>query len=294
MQVSSISNNLYIQNKKQKVQQGNGEYLHKAIKYSGADKIIEFTDKDSGRKVQFYSDDAIEKSFQRKFGLDYKDDGKIVKATGDFESYLQKMWSFNVNDTNTKDVDGDGYLGINEVADSKRIVDIKSYNDTTKELKLDVSSTRETSSSEEEALEKVKKYFKDNGVTNNKITVDEDFNRQFYVDTNLDGNIEDIEILADMPPQKLMEYKDLSISEKKELYVLTKNWKKKKDEEEGKLNFSENNSVALQSNFDYLDRLLSSNKIDNQDFNKLKNNLNVLDKYVNTQADNAKIFSLKV
>jgi len=294
MQVSSISNNLYIQNKKQKVQQGNGEYLHKAIKYSGADKIIEFTDKDSGRKVQFYSDDAIEKSFQRKFGLDYKDDGKIVKATGDFESYLQKMWSFNVNDTNTKDVDGDGYLGINEVADSKRIVDIKSYNDTTKELKLDVSSTRETSSSEEEALEKVKRYFKDNGVTNNKITVDEDFNRQFYVDTNLDGNIEDIEILADMPPQKLMEYKDLSISEKKELYVLTKNWKKKKDEEEGKLNFSENNSVALQSNFDYLDRLLSSNKIDNQDFNKLKNNLNVLDKYVNTQADNAKIFSLKV
>jgi len=294
MQVSSISNNLYIQNKKQKVQQGNGEYLHKAIKYSGADKIIEFTDKDSGRKVQFYSDDAIEKSFQRKFGLDYKNDGKIVKATGDFENYLQKMWSFNVNDTNTKDVDGDGYLGINEVADSKRIVDIKSYNDTTKELKLDVSSTRETSSSEEEALEKVKRYFKDNGVTNNKITVDEDFNRQFYVDTNLDGNIEDIEILADMPPQKLMEYKDLSISEKKELYVLTKNWKKKKDEEEGKLNFSENNSVALQSNFDYLDRLLSSNKIDNQDFNKLKNNLNVLDKYVNTQADNAKIFSLKV
>jgi len=294
MQVSSISNNLYIQNKKQKVQQGNGEYLHKAIKYSGADKIIEFTDKDSGRKVQFYSDDAIEKSFQRKFGLDYKDDAKIVKATGDFESYLQKMWSFNVNDTNTKDVDGDGYLGIKEVADSKRIVDIKSYNDTTKELKLDVSSTRETSSSEEEALEKVKRYFKDNGVTNNKITVDEDFNRQFYVDTNLDGNIEDIEILADMPPQKLMEYKDLSISEKKELYVLTKNWKKKKDEEEGKLNFSENNSVALQSNFDYLDRLLSSNKIDNQDFNKLKNNLNVLDKYVNTQADNAKIFSLKV
>ena len=294
MQVSSISNNLYIQNKKQKVQQGNGEYLHKAIKYSGADKIIEFTDKDSGRKVQFYSDDAIEKSFQRKFGLDYKDDGKIVKATGDFESYLQKMWSFNVNDTNTKDVDGDGYLGIKEVADSKRIVDIKSYNDTTKELKLDVSSTRETSSSEEEALEKVKRYFKDNRVTNNKITVDEDFNRQFYVDTNLDGNIEDIEILADMPPQKLMEYKDLSISEKKELYVLTKNWKKKKDEEEGKLNFSENNSVALQSNFDYLDRLLSSNKIDNQDFNKLKNNLNVLDKYVNTQADNAKIFSLKV
>jgi len=294
MQVSSISNNLYIQNKKQKVQQGNGEYLHKAIKYSGADKIIEFTDKDSGRKVQFYSDDAIEKSFQRKFGLDYKNDGKIVKATGDFENYLQKMWSFNVNDTNTKDVDGDGYLGIKEVADSKRIVDIKSYNDTTKELKLDVSSTRETSSSEEEALEKVKRYFKDNGVTNNKITVDEDFNRQFYVDTNLDGNIEDIEILADMPPQKLMEYKDLSISEKKELYVLTKNWKKKKDEEEGKLNFSENNSVALQSNFDYLDRLLSSNKIDNQDFNKLKNNLNVLDKYVNTQADNAKIFSLKV
>jgi len=304
MQVSSVSNSLYTQNtnsnKNKRVQQGNGEYLHKAVRYGSSDKIIEFTDKDSNTKIQFYSDESMEKSLQRKFGIDYKDDGQIVKATGDFENYLQKMWSFNVNDSNTKDINTDGYLDLEEASNSKRIVNIE-FDNFTKELKLELSSTRETSSSREEALEKVKNYFKDNGLFNNRISVDEDFNKLLKVDKNLDANIEDMEILADLPPHQLMEYEGLNISEKKELYILTKNWKKKKKEEDGNLNLSEKNSVTLMSSFDYLDKLLNSdnlnkesNDIKTKDLNKVKENLKSLSNYVNTQADNAKIFSLKV
>ncbi len=140
MQVPSTSNSLYIQ-------QGNGEYMHQAVKFGGADKIIEFTDKDSGRKIQFYSDDAMEKSLQRKFGVTFSDDTSIVKATGSFEKYLQDMWEFQINDSNTKDTNNDGYLDVKEMSYSERNVDIE-FNKITKDIKLDILSFREISSSE--------------------------------------------------------------------------------------------------------------------------------------------------
>ena len=301
MQISSVSNSIYTTNKNQRVQQGNGEYLHKAVRYSGADKIIEFNDKDSGRKIQFYSDDSIEKSFQRKFGSDYKDNGDIVKASGEFENYLQKMWSFNVKENNTVDNNNDGYIDINEFSDAKRVKNID-FNQNTKELSVNLSSFRDSYATEEKALEAVEKYFDERNISGNKISVDENFTALLYVDDNLDANIEDMEILADMHPQKLMEYKGLSIGEKKELFSMIDEWKKKRDEENGITDDSNNNIKNLKSHFSFSDKFLGDNNeknIQNEKFSqdkvmKIKETLTILDKYVNTQADNAKIFSLKV
>ena len=132
MQASSTSNSLYIQ-------QGNGEYIHQAVRFGGADKIIEFKDKENGKLVQFYADNPTEKSLQKKFGVAFSDDNSIVKATGSFEKYLQDMWSFQINDSNTKDTNNDGYLDVKEMSNTERNVDVDvEFNKITKDIKLDV------------------------------------------------------------------------------------------------------------------------------------------------------------
>lgn len=199
MQVSSTSNNLYIQH-------GNGEYLHKAVRYAGADKIIEFTDKESGRKVQFYSDDSMQKSLQRKFGVAFSDDNSIVKATGNFEKYLQKMWEFNTKENSTVDNNNDGYLDISEFANAKRIKNID-FDEVSQKVSITLSSFRDKYTTEEQALDAVKKYWDIRGISGDKFSVDENFTALLYVDTNFDANIEDIEILASMPAEELINQK---------------------------------------------------------------------------------------
>ncbi|MFA5428569.1 MAG: hypothetical protein WC279_10245 [Sulfurimonas sp.] len=311
MQVPSTSNSLYIQ-------QGNGEYMHQAVKFGGADKIIEFTDKDSGRKIQFYSDDAMEKSLQRKFGVTFSDDTSIVKATGSFEKYLQDMWEFQINDSNTKDTNNDGYLDVKEMSYSERNVDIE-FNKITKDIKLDILSFREISSSEGEALKSVENYFKDHGYSNNRITVDQDFNNLLYIDTNFDANIEDMEILADMSPQKLMEHEGLALDEKSILFSMLDEWKKKRENENETANGYANSINTIKAKDNILNKLLNneadmsklsekeksvflqnrksvqnSETISMEQLVQMKEKLQVSAKYINTQADNARVFSLKI
>jgi hypothetical protein len=301
MQVSSSSNFVKLQANNSKVQQNNSEYLHKALKYDGADKIIEFEDEQSGKLVQFYADQSLEKSFEEKFNIDFSEDtAEVIKATGDFGEYLQKMWSHLVNTTNTKDSNSDGYIDLNEMSNSIRDTSFN-YNSDTKEIKFELSSFKELSSSEKEALDNVKKYFQSSGNLDYKISVDEDFNNLMHVDKNLDANIEDIEILASIDTNKLIENESLSISEKKDIYTLSKNWKKKKKEEEEKEEeTAAKNVAALRAGFDYFEWLVNSHQVDNDtkseniDLAKMKENLTGISKYLDTQTNGAKIFSLKI
>ncbi len=310
MQVSSTSNNLYIQ-------QGNGEYMHQAVKFDGADKIIEFTDKESGRKVQFYSDNSMEESLQKKFGVAFSDDNSIVKATGSFEKYLQNMWEFQI-DSNTKDTNNDGYLDVKEMSYSERNVDIE-FNKITKDIKLDVSFFREISSSEGEVLKSVESYFKDHGYSNNRITVDQDFNNLLCVDTNFDANIEDMEILACILPEELMNQKGLTLDEKNILFSMLDEWRKKRENENSTASSYANSINTIKTKDNIINKLLSneadisklsekeksvflqnrksvqnSETISMEQLVQIKEKLQISAKYIDTQADNARVFSLKI
>ena len=250
MQVSSTSNNLYIQ-------QGNGEYMHKAVRFGGADKIIEFTDKESGRKVQFYSDNSMEESLQRKFGVAFSDDGSIVKATGNFEKYLQNMWEFNTKENSTVDNNNDGYLDISEFANARRIKDID-FDEISKKASITLSSFRDKYATEEQALDAVKKYWDIRGITGDKFSVDENFISLLHVDTNLNANIEDIEILATMPPEELMNQKGLTLDEKNILFSMLDEWRKKRGQENDTDSSYANSINTIKTKDNIINKLLSN------------------------------------
>ncbi len=294
MQVSSTSNSFYSHNNI-KIQQGNAEYLHQAVKFSDADEIIEFSDADTGRTVQFYTDHDVSRALNTKFRINTSN-SNIIKATDSLENYLQKMWSIYSKDYNIKDVDSDGYLNIQEMSESKRIAEIKHF-ESKNSFSLEKINFKEFTSSEEQALEAVKNYFKENGLLNNRISIDKDFNNFLYLDKNLDSNVNDMEFLG-VPLESLKDM-DLTIPQKTDFYSMIRAWKKKKEEEEGNLNLSEKNSVSLNTSFDNIERLLNSNNLNEEpnkikDLNQVKENLKSLSNYVNTQADNAKIFSIKI
>ncbi len=311
MQVSSASNSLYIQ-------QGNGEYIHRAVKYTDADKIIEFTDKESGRKVQFYSDDSMEKSLQRKFGVAFSDDNSIVKATGSFEKYLQNMWEFNTKENSTVDNNNDGYLDMSEFANAKRIKDID-FDEVSKKVSITLSSFRDNYTTEEQALDAVKKYWDIRGITGDKFSVDENFTALLYVDTNFDANIEDIEILASMPPEELTNQKGLTLDEKSILFSMLDEWRKKRENENSATSSYANSINTIKTKDNIVNKLLSneadmsklsekeksvflqnrksvqnSETFSMEQLVQMKEKLQVSAKYIDTQADNARVFSLKI
>lgn len=311
MQVSSTSNNLYIQH-------GNGEYLHQAVKYAGADKIIEFTDKESGRKVQFYSDDSMQKSLQRKFGGAFSNDNSIVKATGNFEKYLQKMWEFNTKENSTVDNNNDGYLDISEFANAKRIKNID-FDEVSKKVSITLSSFRDNYSTEEQALDAVKKYWDVRSINGDKFSVDENFAALLHVDSNLDAKIEDIEILGSMPPEELINQKGLTLGEKTMLFSLLDEWRKKKEKDNDTISSSTDNINTIKEKDNILNKLLSNeadmSKLSEEEKSvflqnrkstqnsetfsmeqllQMKERLQVSSKYMNTQVNSAQIFSLKL
>ena len=298
------------------IQHGGAEYIHKAVRYGGSDKIIEFTDKDTNRKIQFYSDSSVEKSLQRKFGIDYIDTGSIVKATGDFESYLQSMWTYQNIESNTVDINKDGFLDSHEMINSKRKVNIDSTSGNTT---LTLASFRDNSGTEEKALESVERYFEKNNIKNSKVSVDEDFNALLYVDKNLDAKLEDMEILANMPREALMEYKGLSLESKSQLFSMLDLWKKKRDEEKGVVHNTQNDVRNISSQSNILDLLLQNNgnldslskkeqsvflsnkesstnnrTINTQELLEIKEKLSVSKKYIDTGVNSAKIFKISV
>ena len=112
MQVSSPSNNLYIQ-------YGGSEYLHRAVSFSDADTLVEFEDKESGKLIQFYADRDITRVLNTKFRIDNLD-SSVIKATGSLEEYLQKTWSSYTNEFNNKDTNNDGYLDVKEIVNSQK------------------------------------------------------------------------------------------------------------------------------------------------------------------------------
>ena len=296
------------------VQYGGADYLHRAKKYGGSDKIIEFIDQQTQRKIEFYSDSSMEKSLQKKFGTDYVEDANRVKATGKFEKYLNDMWEFHTKENNTVDFNNDGYIDKNEFSNAKRVKDINIDN-MTHEVSVELSSFKENYGTEEEALHAVKNYWEIRGITQEKISVDESFLSLLYVDSDFDADIEDMEILANMPPEALKNHEGLSIEEKNMLYSMLEEWKKKRKEQHGEVDNIQNiNHFAFQNNLinklldtkgdmasltKYEKKLLSLDKENKEIFSKeklieMKGKLVLSQKYIDTQADNAKIFCLKI
>jgi len=296
------------------VQYGGADYLHRAKKYGGSDKIIEFIDQQTQRKIEFYSDSSMEKSLQKKFGTDYVEDANRVKATGKFEKYLNDMWSYLTNEENTKDLNNDGYINVKEMANSKRNIDIN-IDIVSKEINIELFSFLDTTTDEKKAITKVEEYFTKRGFLNNMVTVDQDFNGLLKVDSNFNADIEDMEILANMPPEALKNHEGLSIEEKNMLYSMLEEWKKKRKEQHGEVDNIQNiNHFAFQNNLinklldtkgdmasltKYEKKLLSLDKENKEIFSKeklieMKGKLVLSQKYIDTQADNAKIFSLKI
>jgi len=165
----------------------------------------------------------------------------------------------------------------------------------------------------------VENYFKDHGYSNNRITVDQDFNNLLYIDTNFDANIEDMEILADMSPQKLMEHEGLALDEKSILFSMLDEWKKKRENENETANGYANSINTIKAKDNILNKLLNneadmsklsekeksvflqnrksvqnSETISMEQLVQMKEKLQVSAKYINTQADNARVFSLKI
>jgi hypothetical protein len=109
-----------------------------------------------------------------------------------------------------------------------------------------------------------------------------------------------MDAISKIGQNELVNNTNLSVSEKKDIYTLTKNWKKKKKEEDGVEDLSSKNVAVLKKGFDYFDWLVSSHKtentldIENNNLTKIKKNLDAISKYVDTQTDNAKIFSLRI
>jgi len=189
MQVNSSTHN-YITQRDSSKKANNNEYLHRAIKLNvpGKQNRLEFRDLESGKLVELNIHEEIQRNLKSKFSVEFKDN-KTVKATGALEKYLQTMWSKYTNDTNTKDINNDGYLDENELLKSKRVSEIGYDNNH----KVTLYSSKSKSHLEvygNKAIEEIDKFLQGNGITDGKVSVDRDFNGFLNMDKNLDTNFQ--------------------------------------------------------------------------------------------------------
>lgn len=161
----------------------NKEYLHKAVNFDGSSKKIEFKDKETGKIVEIYLAKEIEEKLEKKFSKDLIKQDDTTIAKGRLEDYLQKIWLFNKNETNTVDDNNDGYLDINELAKSKRVVK-PTFTENGQISSIEVISHNDMFGSKI-AKDVIEDYLKERGITDNKVSFDLDFNATIYADKNL-------------------------------------------------------------------------------------------------------------
>ena len=231
---------------------------------------------------------------------------------------IANMWEFNTKENSTVDNNNDGYLDMSEFANAKRIKDID-FDEVSKKVSITLSSFRDNFATEEQALDAVKKYWDMRGISGDKFSVDENFTALLYVDTNFDANIEDIEILASMPPEELTNQKGLTLDEKSILFSMLDEWRKKRENENDTVSSYANSINTIKAKDNILNKLLNneadmsklsekeksvflqnrksvqnSETISMEQLVQMKEKLQVSAKYINTQVDNARVFSLKI
>jgi len=252
------------------------EYLHRAIKLTipGEQNKLEFRDTGSGKLVEINIHEAIQRQLKTKFSIDFKDN-ETVKATGKLEKYLQKMWSKYTNDTNTKDVNNDGYLDKNELLKSKRI-SILGYDKNHKVALADSKFHSHLEVYGTDGVKEVDKFLKNNNIKNGKVSVDMDFNGFLHIDENLDTSFSNKENLLSLhfSENEINANTILSSSDFNAQQNIEKMIKKWAEEQKDKT----------------LNGLSTSAS---SDTNEVSKKLQISKKYIDTQADNAKIFSLK-
>ncbi len=252
------------------------EYLHRAIKLNipGKQNKLEFRDTESGKLVEINIHEAIQRQLKTKFSVDFKDN-ETVKATGKLEKYLQTMWSKYTNDTNTKDVNNDGYLDKNELLKSKRI-SMLGYDKNHKVALSDSKFHSHLEAYGTDGVKEVDKFLKNNNINDGKVSVDMDFNGFLHIDKNLDASFSNRENLLSLhfSEDEINANTILSSSDFNAQQNIEKMIKKWAEEQKDKT----------------LNGLSTSAS---SDTNEVSKKLQVSKKYIDTQADNAKVFSLK-
>ncbi|MEK6658753.1 MAG: hypothetical protein AABY36_03615 [Campylobacterota bacterium] len=272
----------------------NDDYLHRAIKLevSGEQNKLEFRDIQSGKLVEINVHEDIQRQLQTKFNVEFKND-KTVKVTGDLEKYLQTMWSKYQNDTNTKDTNNDGYLGIKELSTSKR----NSWIGMDDNKKVTLASREKLSfedmakAQNENMSEMIKDYLSSNFVEDDKVSVDLDFNGFLLHDKNLDTNFSDKEHLLSMGfsedeinPNKLLGLPSGFSAEQT----------MKKQMEEWIKQLKEKGLEELYGTRSIGETTLKNEELSSEKLIDVKKRVANIQNYLNTQADNTKIFSLKI
>lgn len=302
MLITSNANNYVNQTNNINTKKTNSnDYLHRAIKLDvpGEQNKIEFRDIESGKLVEINIHEEIQRQLKTKFSVEFEND-KTTKATGDFEKYLQTMWSKYQNETNTKDTNNDGYLDKQELLKSKRVSKI-GYDDNHKVALFDDKSYSHLEVYGDKAIEEIDKYLQSNGISNGKVSIDMDFNGFINNDLNLDTNFSNKETLLgldfsedEINPNILLSSVKIDTENiiQKQLEKWAQGQKDKGLEELYTTN--QTNEKNLKDVTKTLEENENFNDINQEKLVGIKENLKSLSNYVNTQADNAKIFSLKV
>jgi len=260
------------------------------IKY----QTIKLRDKESGKDVSFeIKSDEIE---------------KIEKKVSSVKSYLQTMFDQYQKDGNI-DKNSDGYLDTTELMSSKRFV--RANVDSKLNINFTMSSLQDIVQNDKKAIQMMKDILKDDGYTDGKISLQKDFLEYLALDTNRDAQISDKEIFKDIGTKSFSAtFKNFLLEQ------ILAMMKKNKDKVLNEItNGAFDNSAELDKKSKILDTLLKNNGDVNSlsdeeksifsSTKKSDNTINIIDlldrkeksdtlkKYIDTQADNGKIFSLK-
>jgi len=232
---------------------------------------------------------------------------KIEKKVSNVKSYLQTMFEQYQKNGNI-DSNSDGFLDAKELITSKRFV--KANVNSKLNINFIISSLQDIVQNDKKATQMMKDILKDEGYADGKISLQKDFLAYLAIDTDRDTQISDKEIFKDMGTESLSAtFKNFLLEQ-----ILAMMKKNKDKVLNGITEGAFNDSLDKQSKV--LDKLIQNNGDVNSlsdeeksifsSTKKSDNTINIIDllgkkeksdtskKYIDTQADNAKIFSLKV
>ncbi len=239
---------------------------------SDLSKII-FRDKDSGQNAEVI--------------LSHAQKDRLSKNIPDVEQYLQTMFSKYKNDGNI-DENSDGYLDASELIYSKRFATL---DDT--ETEIIFSSLDKIMNNKEQAISLAKKYldndeyFKGLGAIDGKVLISRDFAEFLSMDKNMDTIISEKESFLDLAKSERSQGQ-LGLRLAELLLEKLKAWAEEKKRKV--LSGISNGTLSTR------DELKTKKDISIKEFSDDKRkdiNTPFLNKYIDTQADNAKIFSIK-
>jgi len=260
------------------------------IKY----ETIKLKDKETGKELSFeIKSDEIQ---------------KIEEKVSSVKSYLQTMFD-EYQKSGTIDSNNDGFLDANELITSKRFV--RANVDKNLNINFSISSLQDIIQDDKKATKMMEYILKDDGYSDGKISLQKDFLEYLAIDTNRDAQISDKEIFKDIGSKSFSAtFKNFLLEQ-----ILAMMKKNKDKVLNGITDGAFNSSTELDKKSKILDTLLKNNgdvnSLSDEEksiFSSTKKSdytINIIDlldrkeksntskKYIDTQADNAKIFSLK-